>query len=268
MTDGGVARRDPPEPEPAEPEPAEPEPPAPEPPAPEPPAPETRGVAEIRAVRRAEEWQAFAELVREYVGSLPFALDFQDVDRELAHLEEEYGPPAGAAFLARLDPVPAFPTDEPPPANDALPPPSDPSPAVSDAPRIPGRAPEGERWVGCVGLRVLEPGVGELKRMYVRPPARGLGLGRALAEAAVEAARARALAVVRLDTVAAMRDAIGLYQRIGFAEIPPYRHNPLVDARFFELPLAGDGPVTRVAAHRARAGRTGMDPGGGEGVRG
>jgi len=224
---------------------------------PGPPGAERGSVVEIRPVRRAEEWQAFAELVREYIASLPFVLDFQDVDRELAHLEEEYGPPAGAAFLAGLGST------------------SDPStatatPARSGDERLAASAvaPQNERWVGCVGLRRLEPGVGELKRMYVRPVVRSLGLGRALAEAAVEAARVSDLAVVRLDTVAAMRDAIGLYRKIGFAEIPPYRHNPLADARFFELSLAGDIPVRRVDRRRSRGGRIEMDAGGDERVRG
>lgn len=222
-----------------------------------PPGSERGFVVEIRPVRRAEEWRAFAELVREYVASLPFALDFQDVDRELAHLDENYGAPVGAAFLARLSSASASSADAAAPARSAEEPPA--GSAV---------APESEAWLGCVGLRLLEPGVGELKRMYVRPVARGRGLGRALAEAAVEAARARALAVVRLDTVAAMRDAIGLYRGIGFAEIHPYRHNPLADARFFELSLAGDRPGTHLPGRRGQVRRIERDAGDDERIRG
>ncbi|HJR25962.1 MAG TPA: GNAT family N-acetyltransferase, partial [Acidimicrobiales bacterium] len=63
------------------------------------------------------------------------------------------------------------------------------------------------------------------------------GVGRALAAAAVEAARALGYRRVLLDTVASMEAAIATYEALGFVEIEPYRHNPLPDARYFALDL-------------------------------
>ncbi|MGI8846792.1 MAG: GNAT family N-acetyltransferase [Candidatus Dormibacteria bacterium] len=154
--------------------------------------------AAIERVISTADFSAFGALVRAYVFSLPFELNFQDIDRELAELPHEYGPPLGAAMLARVD----------------------------------GEA------VGCVGIRALEPPkVAEMKRMYLRPDARGEGSGRALAEAAIEVAAAQGYEVVRLDTVAEMGEAGALYRSLGFVEIAPYRHNPLPTARFYEMAL-------------------------------
>ncbi len=152
----------------------------------------------LRRVETPGDRAAFAALVREYVRSLPFVLDFQDVEQELSAFHEEYGPPTGAAILALF----------------------------------------GDEAVGCVALRGLEPpAVAELKRMYVRPGARGAGAGRALASAALEAARDLGYSSVRLDTVAELVEATRIYAELGFAEIAPYRHNPLPTARFYEVTL-------------------------------
>lgn len=80
--------------------------------------------------------------------------------------------------------------------------------------------------VGVVGVRPLEPGIAEMKRLYVAPAARGRGLGRALA-----------LAAIRLDTLDHMTEATALYRALGFREIAPYYDNPLEGARYFELNL-------------------------------
>ncbi len=152
----------------------------------------------------ADDRASFAELVREYVASLPFSLDFQDVERELAAPADEYGPPGGTALLGFLDGLP----------------------------------------VGCAGLRPLAPPqVAELKRMYVRPEARRRGLGRELAAAAIASARRLGYSRVRLDTLAEMKEAAQVYRSLGFVEIPPYRHNPLATARFYELELSGSVPA-------------------------
>lgn len=91
--------------------------------------------------------------------------------------------------------------------------------------------------VGVVGVRPLEPGIAEMKRLYVAPAARGRGLGRALALAAIEAARAARHGAIRLDTLDHMVEAIALYRSLGFREIAPYYDNPLEGARYFELNL-------------------------------
>jgi ribosomal protein S18 acetylase RimI-like enzyme len=91
---------------------------------------------------------------------------------------------------------------------------------------------------GCAGVREFAPGVGELKRLYVRAAFRGHGLGRALSEEAIARARDAGFATLRLDTLPTMQAAAALYRSLGFREIPPYRHNPVEGTRFFELTLA------------------------------
>lgn len=146
----------------------------------------------------ADDWVDAERLIRAYLAELPFEVDFQDVDRELAELPVEYGLPSGSALLVR------------------------------DAP---GAA------VGIVGIRRFDEDAAELKRMYLAPAARGTGLGRALAENAVTAARSLGYRRLLLDTVARMAPAIAVYEGLGFVEIEPYRHNPLEDARYFALDL-------------------------------
>lgn len=90
--------------------------------------------------------------------------------------------------------------------------------------------------LGCGGLRTLAPGVGEIKRMWIAPGARGRGLGAALLTALEEQARSLGMAVVRLDTNEGLTPAIELYTSRGYAPIARYNDNP--DAtHFFEKVL-------------------------------
>ncbi|MBA3667395.1 MAG: GNAT family N-acetyltransferase [Sphingomonas sp.] len=138
----------------------------------------------IKQVETTQDLQAVADLFRAYAASLDIDLAYQDFASELAGLPGKYALPRGALLLAR---------DE---AGAAL---------------------------GCVGLRPLgEERVGEIKRLYILPSARGLGLGWALAEAAVEEASRLGYSELRLDTLPSMSAAISMYRRMGFEPIEPY----------------------------------------------
>jgi ribosomal protein S18 acetylase RimI-like enzyme len=91
--------------------------------------------------------------------------------------------------------------------------------------------------VACGAIRTLSPGVGEIKRMWVSPQVRGLGVGRRLVEELERFARDRKWQTVRLDTNASLNEAIGLYLRSGYREIERFNDNPYAQ-RWFEKKLA------------------------------
>ena len=164
----------------------------------------------VRIAIGPEDHAGAADLIRQYVASLAFDLDFQDVDAELADLAAGFGGERGALFLAVADE------------------------AGSAAP------------VGVVGVRMIGDGLAEMKRMYLRPEGRGRGLGRKLAEHAIAAARRLGAARIVLDTdQASMAEANTLYESLGFVDIDRYRENPLACARFMGLELAA-GPASTV----------------------
>ena len=137
-------------------------------------------------------------LFLEYGTSLDFSLCFQSFDEELKTLPGAYGPPGGELLLARHA----------------------------------GHA------AGCIALRKLDAGICEMKRLYVRPADRGIGLGRLLVERLLVEARALGYERMRLDTVeSAMKDAVALYRRMGFKEIAPYSKVPIESALWMELVL-------------------------------
>jgi ribosomal protein S18 acetylase RimI-like enzyme len=155
----------------------------------------------------AREMDEVRAIFREYADGLGVDLCFQDFAEELAGLPGEYAGPRGALFLARVD---------------------------------------GE-LAGCCALRPLHsadyPTATEMKRLYVRKPFRGFGLGRQLAEAALDAARRAGYDCVLLDTLDDMEAARALYEDLGFDEIPPYYHNPIAGAHYLKADLWNSTPA-------------------------
>lgn len=94
---------------------------------------------------------------------------------------------------------------------------------------------------GCCALRPLDtsdyPNAAEMKRLYVRQSFRGLGLGRQLSEAILDAARRSGYSCVLLDTLDDMESARALYEDLGFEEIPPYYHNPHAGAHYLKVDI-------------------------------
>ena len=155
----------------------------------------------IAEAKEAADLAACRELFREYQRSLGVDLAYQDFDRELATLPGKYASPRGRLLLAR----------------------------------------RGDLLLGCAALRPLDARECEMKRLYVRPAARGTGLGRALAEALVAIALGQGYSRMRLDTLPAMRPAQGLYERLGFRDTGPYYDSPVAGTRFMALELSARG---------------------------
>ena len=155
----------------------------------------------LRSPTHSADLLATRTIFLEYASSLSVDLGFQDFAQELDALPGEYTEPRGALLLAWV--------------NGAV--------------------------AGCCALRPFDASdyanAAEMKRLYVRPAFRGLGLGRMLAEGILDAARAAAYHCVLLDTLDDMESARALYEDLGFVEIPPYYHNPHAGAHYLKVEL-------------------------------
>jgi ribosomal protein S18 acetylase RimI-like enzyme len=154
--------------------------------------------ARIAPVAGPGDLAAARTLFEAYAASIGIDLGYQGFAAELAGLPGKYAPPAGALLLARDTRSAA---------------------------------------IGCVALRPLDRDACEMKRLYVAPAGRGLGLGRALGEAVLAEAARIGYREIRLDTLPTMAAAIGLYRRLGFREVAPYYDTPVAGTLFFARPL-------------------------------
>jgi len=168
----------------------------------------TAAAPPIRVARGEHDLALVRGLFVEYAGGLGIDLCFQGFDEELASLPGRYAPPLGRLLVAGAE-------------GDAL---------------------------GCVALRPLDPPpealggaraapIGEVKRLYLRPAARGTGTGRALAVAIVDAARAIGYRTLCLDTLGRMREARALYESLGFRRCERYYVNPIDDIVYYAMKL-------------------------------
>jgi putative acetyltransferase len=136
-------------------------------------------------------------MMLEYQQWLGVDLSFQHFAHEVESMPGEYAPPAGALFIALQD----------------------------------------AEARGMIALRRLDRERAEMKRLFVRPAARGGGLGRALAQRVIEEARALGYREIVLDTLPVMHEAHRLYAALGFRPIPPYYASPIAGTTFLSLTL-------------------------------
>lgn len=136
-------------------------------------------------------------MLQEYVRWIGLDLAFQEIDAELAGLPGEYAPPRGALFVVG----------------------------------------ESDRLLAMIGVRQFDGPVCEMKRLYVRPGARGRGLAKQLIAHVLDEARRLRYSEIRLDTLPMMGDAQALYVSLGFRDIEPYYDTPIAGTRFMSLQL-------------------------------
>lgn len=151
----------------------------------------------ITEARWPDDRAAVEAIFREYIASLAEDISFQNVDDELRGLPGKYARPGGLVLIAR----------------------------------------DGDDVAGAIAYRMAEPGVCEMKRLYVRPAFRGSGLARDLANELIAQARECGYRTMVLDTLASMQAARSLYRDLGFVPVEPYYDNPLPGVMYMALDL-------------------------------
>ncbi|NKI30460.1 GNAT family N-acetyltransferase [Croceivirga thetidis] len=144
------------------------------------------------------DYQVAIELFRAYASEIDIDLEFQNFSEEIENIKLQYARPAGVLFIVKNDE---------------------------------------NKPLGCFGIRKWNEQICELKRMYLKVEGRGLGIGQLMMEKAIAEAKEMGYEKMRLDTLSQMHAAIGLYKKMGFYEVIPYRFNPFVGAKFFEIEL-------------------------------
>jgi len=155
---------------------------------------------EIIFAKSLQEINEVRKLFREYEAYLNVDLCFQQFESELSNLPGKYAPPSGALLLAK----------------------------------------DGEMSIGCGALRSIhsfEDGACELKRLYVRPEARGMGVGKQIAKRLIKEGVLLGYSTMVLDTLDRLEAAIQLYESLGFVRTEPYYENPLSGVVYLKLDL-------------------------------
>lgn len=151
----------------------------------------------LKEVDSDEGFKFASILFKEYVAQLGIDLSFQNFNEELKNISTTYHRPHGTLLLAYA----------------------------------------GETLAGCAAIRKFENEVCELKRMYIRTEARGLGIGKLLLRKCISIGKELNYSAMRLDTLPSMATAIQLYEKEGFYEIEPYRFNPIIGTKYYEIKL-------------------------------
>lgn len=152
---------------------------------------------EYRELTGNEKINEVRQLCREYANSLDIDLCFQDFEQELKELPGKYAPPDGIIILAEVD----------------------------------------KQTAGCIALKKIGEGIGEMKRLYIRDAYRGLGISKTLIEMIICKAREIGYSYLRLDTLSTMERALKVYESFGFYEIGAYVYNPCESVHYMELNL-------------------------------
>lgn len=154
-------------------------------------------MAIVRVAQFPQDAPAILEIWREYVASPTVSLDYQGNEAEFANIPGKYAQPTGCILLAE---------------------------------RAQGLA-------GCIAFRKVSAEICEMKRLYVRPSARGLGLGFLLAKGLIDQAKKVGYSEMRLDVLAEFEKAREIYRVLGFAPAEPVSVNPLPGTDFLGLKL-------------------------------
>jgi putative acetyltransferase len=147
-----------------------------------------------------EDYNLVIAIFNEYQKYLNIDLCFQSFDYELDNLQKIYSQPKGIIILAKI----------------------------------------GNEIAGCIALKPIEENNCEMKRLFVKPIYRGLGIGKKLVEMVINTAKNNHYEIMKLDTLINLNEAVELYKAMGFVTTAPYVHNPLSDVLYFEKKLSYD----------------------------